>query len=325
MEDQSFESRIDLSPVKDSYVSIFNEMEQVIAGQRSLIHLMILGLFSDGHLLLEGMPGVAKTLSARCLSRVVNTNFGRIQFTPDLMPSDVLGTNIYNMSSGEFEFKAGPIFSNIVVVDEINRAPAKTQSALFECMEERQVTVDGTTYKLDKPFLIVATQNPVDQEGTYSLPEAQLDRFMFRIKVPYPDQQSEIAILERSNNEDAKIDVEQITPILSPDALTDIRKTVNQISVKPELLTYITALVQETRNNPSLYLGASPRASILIMKTAKATAAVNGRDFVIPEDVKEVVKPVLNHRLVLNPEKEMDGTTVDAVIDQIVATVEVPR
>jgi MoxR-like ATPase len=241
------------------------------------------------------------------------------------MPTDVLGTNIYDMSKNQFEFKAGPIFSNIIVIDEINRAPAKTQAALFECMEEQQVTIDGTSYPLSSPFMIVATQNPVDQEGTYSLPEAQLDRFMFRIKVPYPSLEAEITILERSDNVNAKIDTTALKTILEVEKLDEVRKQINAVTIKSEILKYIATLVQETRTNPSLYLGASPRASILIMKGAKTRAAISGRDFVIPEDVKELLIPVLNHRLVLTPEREMDGTTIETVIDQIIAKVEVPR
>ena len=325
MEEQNFEQRTDLSAVRGAYESIKTEISKVIAGQHELIDQLIIALLSDGHVLLEGMPGVAKTLAAKSMAKVVETEFGRIQFTPDLMPSDVIGTNIYNLQSNEFEFKPGPIFSNIVVIDEINRAPAKTQAALFECMEERQVTVDGTTYPLSYPFMIVATQNPVDQEGTYSLPEAQLDRFMFRIIVPYPNLETEIEILLRSDNEKAKIETDQILPVLKTKQLEAVRTQINAIKVKKDIIDYIAALVQETRVNASLYLGASPRASILLMKGAKTRAAINGRDFVIPEDVKDIVKPVLNHRLILNPEKEMDGTSINDVIDQIVAKVDVPR
>lgn len=322
----AFESRIDLSELYQTVADIRTEVGKVIVGQHGMIDLLLTALFADGHVLIEGVPGVAKTLTAKLLAKTISVDFNRIQFTPDLMPSDVLGTSVFNPKVSEFEFKPGPIFSNIVLIDEINRAPAKTQSALFEVMEERQVTNAGQTYPMSAPFLVLATQNPIEQEGTYRLPEAQLDRFLFKIIVQYPTLDQETEILrghhERRSNTDA---VEAIQAVLSRQQLTTLREKVRQIVIEDKVLSYIAQLVHETRTSKFLYLGASPRASVALLNASKALAALRGRDFVTPEDVQELALPVLRHRLILTPEKEMEGTTPDAIIEQILKKVEVPR
>jgi MoxR-like ATPase len=241
------------------------------------------------------------------------------------MPSDILGTSIFNVKTSEFEFHKGPVFSNIILIDEINRAPAKTQSALFELMEERQVTVEGNRYKMQEPFIVLATQNPIEQEGTYQLPEAQLDRFLFKINIDYPSKEEEVAILSRHHNNNHLTKLNDVQKILSPGQIASYREKVSKVHIELNLLQYISEIVHQTRNNSSLYLGASPRASLAIMNASKALAAVRGRDFVKPEDIKEMVEPVLNHRLILSPEKEMEGVTIQKVISRIVDNVEVPR
>ncbi|MBK9285797.1 MAG: MoxR family ATPase [Sphingobacteriaceae bacterium] len=323
--ENNFESRINLSGLTDKMNSVKKEISKHIIGQDKMIDLLLLALLADGHVLIEGVPGVAKTITAKLLSKTIHAEFKRIQFTPDLMPSDIIGTSIFNVKNSDFEFKKGPIFANIVLTDEINRAPAKTQAALFEAMEERQVSVDGHTYKLDEPFLVLATQNPIEQEGTYRLPEAQLDRFIFKIMVNYPEHEDENTMLLNFHNNKGMIDVNQVTPILSKKELIAFRKTIAQIVAEGNLLKYITSIVQATRKNPSLFLGASPRASIAILNAAKASAAIQGRDFITPDDIKFVCPPVLRHRIILTPEKEMEGITTDAVIQQIIDKVEVPR
>ena len=325
MEEKVFESRVDLSALTESLNKIRSEIGKVIVGQENMIDLLITAILADGHVLIEGVPGVAKTLTAKLLSRVVDVNFSRIQFTPDLMPSDVLGTSIYNIKTSAFEFKSGPIFSNIVLIDEINRAPAKTQAALFEVMEERQVTVDGTTYPLEFPYMVVATQNPVEHEGTYRLPEAQLDRFLFKIAVNYPTLEQEVAII-RGHHERKGVDaVKEINRVLTAEQIKGYRDIVRSIYVENNLLSYIAHIIHETRNNQSLFLGASPRASVAILNSAKAFAALNGRDFVTPEDIKWVALPVLRHRVMLTPDKEMEGITADEIVKQMVDKIEVPR
>ncbi|MCB0396656.1 MAG: MoxR family ATPase [Flavobacteriales bacterium] len=318
-----YASRIDLSGLEASVNKIRNEIGKIIVGQEDLIDKLIVALMSDGHVLLEGMPGVAKTLVSKLLARTVDAGFSRIQFTPDLMPSDVIGTLVFQ--SGNFEFKKGPIFSNIILIDEINRAPAKTQAALFECMEERQVTVDGKTYPLERPFMIVATQNPVDHEGTYRLPEAQLDRFMFKINVMYPGLDQEKEMLLRHHQRGHSTHFHDIRAVLSRQELETYKNTIDKVTVKDDLLHYIAALVLETRNNSSLYIGASPRASIAVLEASKALAAIRGRDFVTPEDIREVAVPVMVHRISLTPEKEMEGRTANEILGQLLSKVEVPR
>ncbi len=320
-----FENRVDLSDLKNSVDKIRHEIGKVIIGQNQMVDLLITAILADGHVLLEGVPGVAKTLAAKLLSKVIDAGFARVQFTPDLMPSDVLGTSVFNVKSSEFTFKSGPIFSNIVLIDEINRAPAKTQSALFEVMEERQVTVDGITYPMQEPYLVVATQNPIEQEGTYRLPEAQLDRFLFKISVNYPALDEEVRILQSHHQRKNTHDFSAVEPVLSKESIKNYRSTIHGLHVDDNLMQYIAKIVQETRENPDLFLGASPRASIAIMQTAKAFSAIQGRDFITPEDVKFVSKPVLRHRVILTPEKEMEGLTADQVIDQLVEKIEVPR
>lgn len=302
-----------------------DEVQKVIIGQDELIELIMVAVFAGGHILLEGVPGVAKTLSSKLLAQTMDVDFSRIQFTPDLMPSDVTGTTVYNMKVGEFTFNRGPIFSNMVLIDEINRAPAKTQAALFEVMEEKQVTVDGTTYTMEFPFMVVATQNPIEQEGTYKLPEAQLDRFLFRIQLGYPQLEEEKAILRRFRDDFGKRQINDVRPVLNAKDIKRCQEVVEKIHIKDELLDYIAALIHNTRNNGDLFLGASPRASLSIMQAAKAVAAINGRDFVIPDDIQHVAYPVLNHRIILTPEREMEGLEVQDVIKDIIAKVEVPR
>lgn len=326
MENQEyFEDRIGLNVVRDKIDAIKAEMSKVIVGQEQMIELMIVALLADGHVLLEGVPGIAKTLTAKILSKLISTNFSRIQFTPDLMPSDVTGTTVFNAGSSKFEFNAGPVFSNIVLIDEINRAPAKTQSALFEVMEEKQVTVDGKTYQMEAPFLIFATQNPLEHEGTYRLPEAQLDRFLFKIVVGYPTVSNEFVILQNANLRKGGKETEGVVPVISATELVEFQKLIQQVHIEDNLLQYIAEIVHKTRKHASLYLGASPRASINILKACKAFAAIQGRDFVIPEDIKAVMVPVLIHRIYLTPEKEMEGISEAQIISEILNSVPVPR
>lgn len=324
-EELKFENRIPLEGLKASVESLKEQLSKIIVGQENFVDLLIVGLLSNGHVLIEGVPGVAKTITAKLFARCLQTDFSRIQFTPDLMPSDVLGTSVFNMKSSEFEFKKGPIFSNIILIDEINRAPAKTQAALFEVMEERQVTIDGKMYKMAPPFMVLATQNPIEQEGTYALPEAQLDRFLFKIEVDYPGLEDEVRILQGHHDRKGRLPETEIEAVLSPQKIGELRDHIHQIIVEEKLLNYIAQLIQKTRNHPHLYLGASPRASIAIMNAAKAFAAINGRDFVIPEDIRNSLKPVLAHRLILTPDREMEGMTTSAVIDMITQSVEIPR
>lgn len=325
MEEPIFENRIDLTALSNSVSEIRREIGKVIVGQEKMIDLLITAILADGHVLIEGVPGIAKTLTAKLLSKVISVGFSRVQFTPDLMPSDVLGTSMFNLKTSSFEFKRGPIFSNIILIDEINRAPAKTQAALFEVMEERQVTVDGTSYEMEHPYMVVATQNPIEHEGTYRLPEAQLDRFLFKIIVDYPDFEHEVAIIGGHHQRKGVNPTTQINAVLSAAQITAYRQAVQELYLEEHLFRYIAQIIHETRNNPALYLGASPRASIALLNGAKAYAAVNGRDFVTPEDIKYIALPVLRHRVMLTPDKEMEGITADDVVKQIVAKVEVPR
>ena len=319
-------SRLDLAALTTAVDAIRTEVGKVIVGQHQVVDLLLTALLADGHVLIEGVPGVAKTLTAKLLAKTMSVGFSRIQFTPDLMPSDVLGTSIFMPKTGDFSFRQGPVFSNLVLIDEINRAPAKTQAALFEVMEERQVTNDGTTYKLDEPFMVLATQNPIEQEGTYRLPEAQLDRFLFKIVVGYPAPAEEVDILrghhQRRNLSDA---VDAVSSVLDAGQLATLRGQVHQVHVEDNLFNYIAQIVQATRANKSLYLGASPRASVALLNSAKALATLRGRDFITPEDVQELAAPVLRHRVLLTPEREMEGGTADDVVAQLVQKIEVPR
>lgn len=320
-----FDNRIPLDEFRQAVTQLKAELHKVVIGQENFVELLIVALLTDGHVLIEGVPGIAKTLTAKLFAKTIKTGFGRIQFTPDLMPSDVLGTSILNAKKAEFEFKPGPIFSNIVLIDEINRAPAKTQAALFEVMEERQITIDGNCHKLPPPFMVLATQNPIEQEGTYALPEAQLDRFLFKIKLTYPSLNEEIEILNSHHQRRQINPIERVDQVLSPDKISAFRKQLHRIVIEEKIVTYIAQIVDKTRNHPHLFLGASPRASIAIMNAAKTFAAIEGRDFVKPEDVKKTLNPVLGHRIVLSPEREMEGMKGEDVIEMITKSVEIPR
>ena len=319
------QNRLDLSRVRGAIDAVKNELLKVIVGQEEMMDLLIAAILCDGHVLIEGVPGIAKTMTAKLLAKTVHAEFSRIQFTPDLMPSDVVGTMVFNMQTSQFYFNEGPVFSNIVLIDEINRAPAKTQSALFEVMEERQVTVDGKTYPMGFPFFVIGTQNPIEQEGTYKLPEAQLDRFLFKINMEYPSLEEEKSILRRFKEDFRQIKTAEVHSVLRGDDIRACQELVEKVHIKDELLDYIAAIIHNTRNNGDLFLGASPRASLAILKTSKAIAAMNGRDFVIPEDIQYVAYPVLNHRIILTPEREMEGYTTSDVIKDIVKKIEVPR
>ena len=325
MEEPIFQPRTDLTALNEAVASISNEIRKVIVGQDEMVRLIITALLADGHVLIEGVPGVAKTLTAKLIAKSVDAGFSRVQFTPDLMPSDVLGTPVFNPREASFEFKKGPVFSNIILVDEINRAPAKTQSALLEIMEERQATIDGRSYPMSEPFMVLATQNPVEQEGTYRLPEAQLDRFLFKIIVPYPTEIEEATILSQFHKMGNNLAMDMIHPVLSAKQVLALRHQIKELLIEEKLLQFIARLVNQTRNNKSIYLGASPRASLAIMNASKAMAAMQGRDFVTPEDILSVVPAILRHRIILAPDKEMEGVTEDEVIRQLLNGLEVPR
>ena len=320
-----FESALDLGFVREKVARAREEAKAFIIGQEEMIDLLLIGIFTNGHILLEGVPGIAKTLSAKVLSKSMDADFSRIQFTPDLMPSDILGTSVFNMKTSEFNFNKGPIFSNIILIDEVNRAPAKTQSALFEVMEERQITYEGKKYDMDYPFLIIATQNPVEQEGTYSLPEAQLDRFLFKIILNYPTLEQEQEILKRYKNTTLAPNLDTITKVFSKADLLKIQELVSKIKIEDALMNYIANITHSTRNHAKLYLGASPRASLAMAKSAKAMAAIRGRDFITPDDIQSVAHYVLNHRIILTPEAEMEGLSSQSVIEEIIHKIEVPR
>ena len=317
-------SRIDLSLINQKVSEARKEMANYLIGQHEMVDLLLIGLFSGGHILLEGVPGIAKTLTAKVLARMLSVDFSRIQFTPDMMPSDIIGTSVFNMKTSEFSYKKGPIFTNIVLIDEINRAPAKTQAALFEVMEERQITYDSITHKLAFPFLVIATQNPIEQEGTYRLPEAQLDRFLFKINLDYPTLDEEQNILKRFRS-GKNIDFDKVSAIFSKHDLLEIGSSIADVRIDNSILKYIAEITHNTRNHGKLYLGASPRASLSMLKTAKTIAAIRGRDFVIPEDVQFVAFHILNHRIILSPEAEMEGLNEKLMIEEIIKSVEVPR
>jgi MoxR-like ATPase len=321
----NFETRINLEPLRESIEQIKAEMETVIVGQHKMIDQLLVSLLANGHVLIEGVPGVAKTLTAKIIAKTLSIGFSRIQFTPDLIPSDILGTSVFDLKKSEFEFKKGPVFSNLILIDEINRAPAKTQAALFEVMEERQITIDGHCYSLEQPFIVLATQNPIEQEGTYRLPEAQLDRFLFKINIDYPKLEEEITIIQREHTLQNTGKLENIKAVLTASDIMKYQALVKQILVEPNLLEYIAKLVVNTRENAFLYLGASPRASIAILNAAKGFAAIRGRDFVTPEDIKEAAIPVLQHRVIVTPEREMEGLTSVEIIKQIIESIEIPR
>lgn len=314
-----------VKPLAEAVDRIKEEISKVIVGQEKTIDLLLSGILVGGHVLMEGLPGIAKTLTAKLLSQTIHTGFSRIQFTPDLMPTDVTGTSVFNVKESSFYFRKGPIFSNIILIDEINRSPAKTQAALMEVMEEKQITYDGVTYPMDFPFFVIATQNPIEQEGTYNLPEAQLDRFLFRIKLAYPSLNEEQAILQRFASDFEIKQKGNVKGVISPQELLSFKNLIEQVYIRPELLNYIAAVVHNTRNNGDLFMGASPRASLSILKASKAIAAMRGRDFVTPDDIKFVAPSVLNHRLILSHEREMEGHTIEEIIEDILKKVEVPR
>lgn len=321
----SFENRIDLSGIAQLTEKLRSEIQKVIIGQESMINLLICAFLADGHVLIEGVPGVAKTLTARLFAKSINTGFSRIQFTPDLMPSDIIGTSVFNAKTGQFDFKNGPVFSNLVLIDEINRAPAKTQAALFEVMQEKQITFDGTTYELPSPFMVIATQNPIEHEGTYRLPEAQLDRFLFKINVGYPDTEQEISILESNFRRKNLPELGMMDEVVTAEEILTQRALIAGVHVEKSIMRYIAQIVQKTRNSSSVYLGASPRASVFLMKAAQAHAAMNERGFVTPDDVKKVLHPVMSHRILLTPEQEMEGVTPEQVLTLIADSIEIPR
>ncbi len=310
---------------------IFSELKKVIVGQDYMVNRLLLGLFTQGHILLEGVPGLAKTLTVKVLSNVLKLDFKRIQFTPDLLPSDIIGTMIFNQKNSKFEVKKGPIFSNIILADEINRSPAKVQSALLEAMQERQVTIGETSYNLGDPFLVLSTQNPIDQEGTYPLPEAQRDRFMMKINIEYPSKEEELKIMQRMSNLNFQNKVKRI---LTKKDILSIRSEINKVSISDSLEKYIIEIVNATRNpknvglnNESEYIifGASPRGSINMNLASKAMAYMNGRDYVLPEDIKNVANDVLNHRIILNYEAEADGINTSQIINAILDKIEINR
>lgn len=325
MSDEIIEQGIEIDFINNKLEAIFSEISKYLIGQEQLARLSVAALLCDGHILLEGAPGVAKTFTANLISKLIDLSFSRIQFTPDLMPSDVTGTSIFNPRNLDFEFKNGPIFSNIVLIDEINRAPAKTQSSLFEAMQERQVTNNNKTYNLDKPFLVIATQNPIEHEGTYKLPEAQLDRFLVKLNIDYPSLENEIQILKNHDKNLYDNLLSNISPVITKEVFLTLKNEISKVTVDDKIIEFISTIVVETRKNNALYLGASTRGSISILKLSKVIAVFNNRNFVIPEDVIEIVPYVLNHRIILTPEKEMEGLTNDDIIKQILSKITIPR
>ena len=320
--EENTEQRVDLTLFSEKIQELKDRIASVIVGQEQTVDLVLTAILANGHVLIEGVPGVAKTLLARLTARLIDADFSRVQFTPDLMPSDVLGTTVFNMKTNGFDFHQGPIFADIVLVDEINRAPAKTQAALFEVMEERQISIDGTTHRMGDLYTILATQNPVEQEGTYKLPEAQLDRFLMKITMDYPSLEEEVNILERHHTNAALV---KFVPAITKEELLSLRAFMNQVFVDRTLLQYIALIVQQTRTSKAVYLGASPRASVAMLQSSKAYALLQGRDFVTPEDIKFVAPYVLQHRLILTAEAEMEGYSPVKVTQRLIDKVEVPK
>ena len=323
--EENTEKRVDLTLFSEKIQALKDRIATVIVGQEQIVDLVLTAVLANGHVLLEGVPGVAKTLLARLVARLIKADFSRIQFTPDLMPSDVLGTTVFNMKTNDFGFHQGPVFADLVLVDEINRAPAKTQAALVEVMEERQVSIDGTTHQMGELYTILATQNPVEQEGTYKLPEAQLDRFLMKITMGYPSLEEEVDILERHHANASLVKLESLTPVLTKEELLSLRRLMEHVFVDRTLLQYIALIVQQTRTSKAVYLGASPRASMAMMQASKAYALLQGRDFVTPEDIKFVAPYVLQHRLILTAEAEMEGYSPVKVTQRLIDKVEVPK
>ncbi|QQV03091.1 magnesium chelatase subunit I [Chryseobacterium taihuense] len=324
-EQEQFQSRIDMIELRENLDKVKTEIAKVIVGQEKMVEHLLAALLSNGHVLIEGVPGVAKTITAKLLAKTIDVDFSRIQFTPDLMPSDILGTSVFSMKNSEFEFKKGPIFSSFILIDEINRSPAKTQAALFEVMEEKQITIDGRRYEIEEPFLVIATQNPIEHEGTYRLPEAQLDRFLFKINVGYPNLEQEVAIIKNQHDNRLEDKTEAVNKVITAQQLNTYQKLVKEIIVESQLIEYIAKIIINTRENQFLYLGASPRASLALLTASKAFAALRGRDFVTPEDIKEASYAVLRHRVIVSPEREMEGLTADEIIRQILEGIEIPR
>lgn len=319
------ETRTDLTAFAAKIGEVRKRIADVVVGQTEAVDMLLTCIIADGHVLIEGVPGVAKTLLARLMSRLIDARFSRIQFTPDLMPSDVLGTSVFNMKTQEFSFHPGPAFADIILADEINRAPAKTQAALFEVMEERQATIDGTSYKMGDVYTIIATQNPIEQEGTYRLPEAQLDRFLMKITMGYPSLDDEVEILRRHNEHTSFARLEDVEPIITNEELTELRKMMDSVVVDPSLLRYIAQIVGESRESAAVYVGCSPRASVAMLNCAKAYALIGGRDFVVPDDIKTVAPYIMQHRLQLTAESEMEGFTPITVAHKLIDKVEVPK
>jgi len=306
---------------------ITQEMHKTVVGQDELVEMLVVAVLAGGHVLLEGVPGTAKTLSVRTLARIFDVSFARIQFTPDLMPSDILGINVYDPRAQQFNLKKGPVFAGLLLADEINRTPPKTQSALLEAMEERRVTIDGVSHDLPEPFLVCATQNPIEYEGTYPLPEAQVDRFMLKVNVAYPSADEEQNILARvhAGFRAQNLDTADIHPVLQGSDLAYYKSEIERVRVEPPVLRYIVQVIRATRDHRHLTLGASPRAAITLLMTSKALAAIRGRDFVTPDDVKQMARPVMRHRLLVRPESEIEGYTGDRIVEAILQSVEVPR
>lgn len=325
LEEVQARDRTDVEPYKAKLQSLLAECRKVVVGQDELLELLLICILADGHVLLEGVPGIAKTLSTKVMAKTLDTGFARIQFTPDLMPSDILGTSIFDMKESAFHYKKGPIFSNLVLIDEINRAPAKTQAALFEVMEEKQITFDGTRYEMSFPFVIMATQNPVEQEGTYQLPEGQLDRFLMKIVLDYPEYSDEVEILRMFKSNTGPLSIAHLQKIIDPAFIKECQQILEKIYVDDVMLEYITKMTVATRTHSKVYLGASPRASIAILRTAKVVALLAGRDFVLPDDIQYVAPHVMNHRLILSPDAEMESITPFMILSEIIKTLEVPR
>lgn len=320
-----FESRINMEPIRQSIIEVKQEIAKIIVGQEEMVDLLIAAILAKGHVLIEGFPGLAKTLTAKILAKTIDADFSRIQFTPDLMPSDVLGTSVFNFKDSSFEYKKGPIFSNIILIDEINRAPAKTQAALFEVMEERQVTNEGVLYEMSEPFFIMATQNPIDMEGTYRLPEAQMDRFLFKIKVDYPTIDQEVQILNNAHTGGGAAKLQDIIAKLDHNKINEYQDLVQNVHVEPKLVQFIAEITAKTRSFKDIHIGASPRASLALLIGSKALAVIRGRDFITPEDITDLSNSVLCHRISLSPEKEMEGTSPEAVISSLIKSIEIPR
>jgi MoxR-like ATPase len=313
--------------VQQSYQSLCEQAAKALVGQDHVFEQMVIVLYARGHILLEGVPGTAKTLAAKTLAHLIRAEFKRVQFTPDLMPSDIVGTQVFDVNSGKFYLKRGPIFTNILLADEINRAPAKTQAALLEAMEERQVTIEGERYTLPEPFMVLATQNPIEYEGTYPLPEAQLDRFLFKTVVDYPAPMEEAEVLRRYHKGFDAHDLERagVNPVLSPEQIEQLRAEINAVTVEEGIMNYISAIATASRKSPDLALGGGPRASIAMLLASKTWAAMQGRNYVVPDDVKALVLPIFRHRVILKPEAEIEGFNADGVMKRVLGKVDVPR